>query len=158
MKYLKAYKLFESESVDEVEKEIKDILWPILSNGYIIHIDKRFKLVKEIIEIFISKPGVPAKEKSLDEDVISAIQHLLSYTEAMGFKCHQGSSEFRFNLYGGGFKTIESMKELEANINSPLKIENIHFEFCRSRKTTRVINPMNFQTEGVRTECELHFN
>jgi hypothetical protein len=153
MKHLKAYKLFESESVDEVEKEIKDILWPILSNGYIIHIDKRcfpqrsssfhedlfpnrFKLgeIKEIIEIFISKPGVPAKEKSLDEDVISAIQHLLSYTEAMGFKCHQGTSEFRFNLYGGGSKTIESMKELEANINSPLKIENIHFEFCRSRK------------------------
>lgn len=147
MKYLKAYKLFESESVDDVEKEIKDILWPILSNGYIIHIDKRcfpnrFKLdeVKEIIEIFISKPGVPAKEKiSLDEDVISAIQHLLSYTEEMGFKCHQGSSEFRFNLYGeySGGKTIESMKELEANINSPLKIENIHFEFCRSRKTTK---------------------
>ena len=155
MKYLKAYKLFESESVDEVEKEIKDILWPILSNGYIIHIDKRcfpnrFKLgeIKEIIEIFISKPGVPAKEKSLDEDVISVIQHLLSYTEAMGFKCHQGSSEFRFNLYGeySGGKTIESMKELEAiliyarkyfaNVNSPLKIENIHFEFCRSRKTT----------------------
>ena len=24
-------------------------------------------------------------------------------------------------------------------------------------KTTRVINPMNFQPEGVRTECELHF-
>jgi hypothetical protein len=149
VKYLKAYKLFESESVDEVEKEIKDILWPILSNGYIIHIDKRwfpnrFKLgeIREIIEIFISKPGVPAKEKiSLDEDVISAIQHLLSYTEEMGFKCHQGSSEFRFNLYGEysavyqarnlSGKTIESMKELEANINSPLKIENIHFEFCR---------------------------
>jgi hypothetical protein len=24
-------------------------------------------------------------------------------------------------------------------------------------KTTRVVNPMNFQPEGVRTECELHF-
>jgi hypothetical protein len=155
VKYLKAYKLFESESVDEVEKEIKDILWSILSNGYIIHIDKRcfpnrFKLgeVKEIIEIFISKPGVPAKEKSLDEDVISAIQHLLSYTEAMGFKCHQGTSEFRFNLYGeySGGKTIESMKELEANINSPLKIENIHFEFCRSRKTTSKVSLLDLLT------------
>jgi hypothetical protein len=25
-------------------------------------------------------------------------------------------------------------------------------------KTTRVINPMNFQPEGVRTQCELHFD
>ena len=25
-------------------------------------------------------------------------------------------------------------------------------------KTTRVINPMNFQPEGVITKCELHFN
>jgi len=25
-------------------------------------------------------------------------------------------------------------------------------------KTTSVINPMNFQPEGVRTQCELHFN
>lgn len=25
-------------------------------------------------------------------------------------------------------------------------------------KTTRVVNPMNFQTEGVKTQCELHFN
>ena len=143
MKHLLAYKVFESESIDEVEKEIKDILWPILSTGYEIHVDKkqfpnRFKLgeVIEIIKIFIDKPGVPMKSKlNLNIDIISAIHHLLSYTEAMGFKCDQGSSDFKFNLMGVNWgKGINQMNDLEASINSPLKIDNINFEFTRSRK------------------------
>lgn len=152
VKHLKSYQLFESQSVDEIILEIKDILWPILIEGrYLISVDKssstyRFNTppfvpgdIKEIIKIFIFKPGTKGDKIILNEEIIDAIHHLLSYTESLGFKCHQESSEFRFNLYGSSrfsteptYKTVQSMKGLENNINS--KIDNINFEFTRLRK------------------------
>ena len=54
---------------------------------------------------------------------------------------------------------VERLKSYLSEYNLHIKWQNQaeRGENKPTIKTTRVVNPMNFQTEGVRTQCELHF-
>jgi hypothetical protein len=55
---------------------------------------------------------------------------------------------------------VERLKSYLSEYNLHIKWQNQaeRGENKPTIKVTRVINPMNFQPEGVRTQCELHFN
>jgi len=63
-----------------------------------------------------------------------------------------------------GYSDIEDVVE---RLKSYLSEYNLHIQWQSPKerseqrptiKTTRVMNPMTFEAEGIKTQCELHFN
>lgn len=122
------------------------------------------------------------ESKVLDQSVIDECKDILLELEDIGIKTNIHSYindqqynriinlkknwiQFFFNRKEEfNYSDIEDVVE---RLKSYLSEYNLHINWQSPTerqenkptiKTTRVINPMNFQPEGVRTECELHFN
>lgn len=120
------------------------------------------------------------ESKQLDQSVIDECKDILLELEDIGIKTNIHSYindqqynriinlkknwiQFFFNRkeefdYSDIEDVVERLKSYLSEFG--LKIDWSPTERKEQRptvKTTRVINPMNFQPEGVRTECELHF-
>ena len=121
------------------------------------------------------------ESKVLDQSVIDECKDILLELEDIGIKTNIHSYindqqynriinlkknwiQFFFNRKEEfNYSDIEDVVE---RLKSYLSEYNLHINWQSPTerqenkptiKTTRVINPMNFQPEGVRTECELHF-
>lgn len=122
------------------------------------------------------------ESKVLDQSVIDECKDILLELEDIGIKTNIHSYindqqynriinlkknwiQFFFNRKEEfNYSDIEDVVE---RLKSYLSEYNLHINWQSPTerqenkptiKTTRVINPMNFQPEGVRTQCELHFN
>lgn len=121
------------------------------------------------------------ESKVLDQSVIDECKDILLELEDIGIKTNIHSYindqqynriinlkknwiQFFFNRKEEfNYSDIEDVVE---RLKSYLSEYNLHINWQSPTerqenkptiKVTRVINPMNFQPEGVRTECELHF-
>ena len=121
------------------------------------------------------------ESKELDQSVIDECKDILLELEDKGIKTNIHSYindqqynriinlkknwiQFFFNRKEEfNYSDIEDVVE---RLKSYLSEYNLHINWQSPTerqenkptiKVTRVINPMNFQPEGVRTECELHF-
>jgi len=118
------------------------------------------------------------ESKVFDQSVVDECKDILLELEDKGFKTnihfwisashlnkHSSYIQFFFNRkeefdYSDIEDVVERLKsflseyELKIDWMSPTE----RMEQRPEIKTTRVINPMNFQPEGVKTQCELHFN
>ena len=122
------------------------------------------------------------ESKELDQSVIDECKDILLELEDIGIKTNIHSYindqqynriinlkknwiQFFFNRKEEfNYSDIEDVVE---RLKSYLSEYNLHINWQSPTerqenkptiKTTRVINPMNFQPEGVRTQCELHFD
>lgn len=122
------------------------------------------------------------ESKVLDQSVIDECKDILLELEDIGIKTNIHSYindqqynriinlkknwiQFFFNRKEEfNYSDIEDVVE---RLKSYLSEYNLHINWQSPTerqenkptiKTTRVINPMNFQPEGVRTQCELHFD
>ena len=128
MKHLKRFNEIDQSVIDEC----KDILLELNDKGIKTNVKSRFNT-----GISIMKNG------ELNNNWIT-----FYFTRKEEFKYSDIEDVIeRLKLYLSewGLK-IEWMNSIERRDQRPIL------------QTTRVINPMNFQPEGVRTECELHFN
>lgn len=116
-------------------------------------------------------------ENVFDKSVIDECKDILLELEDKGFKTNINSSGIQYITKGlkswitfyfsrkeeFDYSDIEDVIERLKSYLSEfgLKIEWMNLIERRDQrptiKTTRVINPMNFQPEGVRTQCELYF-
>jgi hypothetical protein len=117
------------------------------------------------------------ESKQIDQSVIDDCKDILLELEDKGIKANihsylsyspQKNNEkwiqFFFNrVEEFNYSDIEDVIE---RLKSYLSEYNLHIKWMSPTereenkltiKTTRVVNPMNFQTEGVRTQCELYF-
>ena len=117
------------------------------------------------------------ESKVLDGSVIENCKDILLELEDKGIKANihsylsyspQKNNEkwiqFFFNrVEEFNYSDIEDVIE---RLKSYLSEYNLHIKWMSPTeqednkptiKVTRVVNPMNFQTEGVRTQCELYF-
>ena len=117
------------------------------------------------------------ESKVLDQSVIDECKDILLELEDKGIKTNihsylsystQKNNEkwiqFFFNRveefdYSDIEDVVERLKSYLSEYNLHIKWQNQaeRGENKPTIKVTRVINPMNFQTEGVRTQCELYF-
>jgi hypothetical protein len=121
------------------------------------------------------------ESKVLDQSVIDECQDILLELEDIGFKTNINSyfnsgvsigKEHNKNWIQFYFTRKEDfdysdIEDVIERLKSYLSEYNLHIQWQspteRSEqrptiKTTKLINPMNFQPEGVITKCELHFN
>jgi len=121
------------------------------------------------------------ESKVLDQSVIDECKDILLELEDIGFKTNINSyfnsgvsigkehnknwMQFYFTRkeefdYSDIEDVIERLKSYLSEFG--LKIDWMspteRSEQRPTIKTTKLINPMNFQPEGVKTQCELHFN
>ena len=121
------------------------------------------------------------ESKQLDQSIVDECKDILLELEDIGIKTNIHSYindqqynriinlkknwiQFFFNRKEEfNYSDIEDVVE---RLKSYLSEYNLHINWQSPTerqenkptiKVTRVINPMNFQPEGVRTECELHF-
>ena len=121
------------------------------------------------------------ESKVLDQSVIDECKDILLELEDIGIKTNIHSYindqqynriinlkknwiQFFFNRkeefnYSDIEDVVERLKSYLSEYNLHIKWQNQseRVENKPTIKTTRVVNPMNFQPEGVRTECELQF-
>ena len=118
------------------------------------------------------------ESKVLDQSVIDECKDILLELEDIGIKTNINSSGIQYITKGlkswiqfyfsrkedFDYSDIEDVVERLKSFLSEyeLKIEWMspteRSEQRPTIKTTRVINPMTFTPEGVKTQCELHFN
>ena len=117
------------------------------------------------------------ESKQLDQSIVDECKDILLELEDIGIKTNihsylsyspQKNNEkwiqFFFNrVEEFNYSDIEDVIE---RLKSYLSEYNLHIKWMSPTeqednkptiKVTRVVNPMNFQTEGVRTQCELYF-
>jgi hypothetical protein len=130
MKYLKRFN--ESKVLDKsVIDECKDILLELEDIG-----------IKTNINSYLAYNDINPRNKGLK----SWIQFYFSRKEDFDYSDIEDVIE-RLKSYLSEFGLkIDWMSPTERSEQRP------------TIKTTKVINPMNFQPEGVKTQCELHFN
>lgn len=114
----------------------------------------------------------------LDQSVIDECKDILLELEDIGIKTNV-SSYFNtgittytginwINFYFNRKEEFDysDIEDVVERLKSYLSEYNLHIEWQSPTelkekkptiKTTRVVNPWNFETEGVRTECELYF-
>ena len=121
------------------------------------------------------------ESKQLDQSVIDECKDILLELEDKGIKTniHSYINDQQYNriinLKNNWIQFYFSRKEefdysdiedVVERLKSYLSEYNLHIKWQNQAergenkptiKTTRVVNPMNFQTEGVRTQCELYF-
>jgi len=117
-------------------------------------------------------------ENVFDQSVVDECKDILLELEDKGFKTnihfwisashlnkHSSYIQFFFNRkeefdYSDIEDVVERLKSYLSEYNLHIKWQNQaeRGENKPTIKVTRVINPMNFQPEGVRTQCELHFD
>ena len=121
------------------------------------------------------------ESKVLDQSVIDECKDILLELEDIGIKTNIHSylssgvsigKEYNKNWIQFFFSRKEEfnysdIEDVVERLKSYLSEYNLHIKWQNQServenkptiKTTRVVNPMNFQTEGVRTQCELHFD
>ena len=103
-----------------------------------------------------------------DKGIKTNIHSYLSYSTQSNDYYNSSNNEkwiqFFFNrVEEFNYSDIEDVVE---RLKSYLSEYNLHIKWMSPTeqednkptiKVTRVVNPMNFQTEGVRTQCELYF-
>jgi hypothetical protein len=117
-------------------------------------------------------------ESKLDQSIIDECKDILLELEDIGIKTNINSSGIQYITKGlkswiqfyfsrkeeFDYSDIEDVVE---RLKSYLSEYNLHIQWQNQAerseqrptiKTTRVINPMTFTPEGVKTQCELHFN
>jgi hypothetical protein len=126
------------------------------------------------------------ESKVLDQTVIDECKDILLELEDIGIKTNIHSYlsyDQQYNLSKQGIVNLKKnwiqfffnrkeefnysdIEDVVERLKSYLSEYNLHIKWQNQAergenkptiKTTRVINPMNFQPEGVRTQCELHF-
>jgi hypothetical protein len=126
------------------------------------------------------------ESKVLDQTVIDECKDILLELEDIGIKTNINSYlsyDQQYNLSKQGIVNLKKnwiqfyfnrkeefdysdIEDVVERLKSYLSEYNLHIKWQNQAergenkptiKTTRVINPMNFQPEGVRTQCELHF-
>jgi hypothetical protein len=116
------------------------------------------------------------ESKQLDQSVIDECKDILLELEDIGIKTNIRSHrshlnkdysyiQFYFNRkeefdYSDIEDVVERLKSYLSEYNLHIKWQNQaeRGENKPTIKTTRVINPMTFSPEGVKTQCELHFD
>jgi hypothetical protein len=127
------------------------------------------------------------ESKVLDQTVIDECKDILLELEDIGIKTNIHSYlsyDQQYNLSKQGIVNLKKnwiqfffnrkeefnysdIEDVVERLKSYLSEYNLHIKWQNQAergenkptiKVTRVINPMNFQPEGVRTQCELHFN
>jgi hypothetical protein len=108
----------------------------------------------------------------LDQTIIDECKDILLELEDIGIKTNvsieirSGSHWINFYFNRKEEFTYSDIEDVVERLKSYLSEYNLHIEWMSPTeskekkptiKTTRVFNPMNFQPEGVRTECELYF-
>lgn len=114
----------------------------------------------------------------LDQTVIDDCKDILLELEDIGIKTnvssyfntgittYTGSNWINFYFNRKEEFDYSDIEDVVERLKSYLSEYNLHIEWQSPTelkekkptiKTTRVVNPMNFQPEGVRTECELYF-
>jgi hypothetical protein len=117
-------------------------------------------------------------ENVFDQSIIDECKDILLELEDIGIKTNINSSGIQYITKGlkswiqfyfsrkeeFDYSDIEDVVE---RLKSFLSEYNLHIQWQNQAergenkptiKTTRVINPMTFTPEGVKTQCELHFN
>ena len=117
-------------------------------------------------------------ESKFDQSIIDECKDILLELEDIGIKTNINSSGIQYITKGlkswiqfyfsrkeeFDYSDIEDVVE---RLKSFLSEYNLHIQWQNQAergenkptiKTTRVINPMTFTPEGVKTQCELHFN
>ena len=122
------------------------------------------------------------ESKVLDQSVIDECKDILLELEDDGFKTNI-NSYLAYNDINSRNKGLKSwiqfyfsrkeefdysdIEDVVERLKSYLSEYNLHIQWQNQAergenkptiKTTRVINPMTFTPEGVKTQCELHFN
>ena len=122
------------------------------------------------------------ESKVLDQSVIDECKDILLELEDDGFKTNINSylAYNDINPRNKGLKSwiqfyfsrkeefdYSDIEDVVERLKSYLSEYNLHIQWQNQAergenkptiKTTRVINPMTFTPEGVKTQCELHFN
>ena len=134
MKHIKAYKVFESTETkvfdQSVIDECKDILLELEDAGF-----------KTNISSYFSSGVSIGKEHNKNW-----IQFYLSRKEEFDYSDIEDVVE-RLKSYLSEFGLkIEWQNQAERSEQRP------------TIKTTSIMNPMTFEPEGIKTQCELHFN
>jgi hypothetical protein len=126
------------------------------------------------------------ESNQLDQSVIDDCKDILLELEDIGIKTNIHSYlsyDQQYNLSKQGIVNLKKnwiqfyfsrkeefdysdIEDVVERLKSYLSEYNLHIQWQNQAergenkptiKATRVVNPMNFQTEGVRTQCELHF-
>ena len=117
MKNLLSFKLFES-GLNDVVKDIKDILLPIEDLGYAIQVtSKHFpslqgkkEVRREVIKIDITWGQ---RKSDINVDIVDTLHQLLSYARSEGFHCHDVDyGDIEINI--DNMKIVYTLKDLEA--------------------------------------------
>ena len=118
------------------------------------------------------------ESKQIDQSVIDDCKDILLELEDKGIKANihsylsyspQKNNEKWIQFFFSRKEEFDysDIEDVVERLKSYLSEYNLHIKWQNQAergenkptiKTTRVVNPMNFQTEGVRTQCELHFN
>lgn len=118
MKNLLSFKLFESTSLNDVVKDIKDILLPIEDLGYAIQVtSKHFPSIqgkkevrREVIKIDITWGQ---RKSDINVDIVDTLHQLLSYARSEGFNYHDVDyGDIEINI--DNMKIVYTLKDLEA--------------------------------------------
>jgi len=116
MKYLKSYKIFESNNIKDIESDIKHILADISDDDD-----------WEVLVFFYKKSWIISLETSFSDDFINlpleakdAIERLIDYMKIKGFNNHEIEKEANITVLGGD-------DILESDIVSIDEIEDLEF-------------------------------
>lgn len=117
MKNLLSFKLFES-GLNDVVKDIKDILLPIEDLGYAIQVNSKHfpslqgkkEVRREVIKIDITWGQ---RKSDINVDIVDTLHQLLSYARSEGFHCHDVDyGDIEINI--DNMKIVYTLKDLEA--------------------------------------------
>jgi len=107
MKYLKSYKIFESNNIKDIKSDIKHILIDISDDDY-----------WEVLIFYYKKSWIISLETSFDEDFIKlpeyskeAIKRLISYMNINGFNNYKIKKESNIIILGG--KDIHESEDIK---------------------------------------------
>lgn len=118
MKNLLSFKLFESSRLNDVVKDIKDILLPMAQLDYTTDVStKHFpsnqgtrQVKREVIKVNIRWGK---KAHTINIDIIDVLHQLLSYAKAEGFNCHDiPYGDIKINI--DNMQIVYTLKDLEA--------------------------------------------
>lgn len=124
---------------------------------------------------YLKRFNESTETKVFDQSVVDECKDILLELEDAGFKTNISSSigkEHNKNWIQFYFSRKEEfdysdIEDVVERLKSFLSEYNLHIQWQNQAergenkptiKTTRVINPMTFTPEGVKTQCELHFN
>ena len=117
------------------------------------------------------------ESKQLDQSIVDECKDILLELEDIGIKTNihsylsyspQKNNEKWIQFFFSRKEEFDysDIEDVVERLKSYLSEYNLHIKWQNQAergenkptiKTTRVVNPMNFQTEGVRTQCELYF-